>query len=104
MTFEEFLEIPGCAVGAHTDVAAEPEQQPTTSSSAAALLSMKPTVRPDGSTVEVYGSTASVVKQAPAVQVKKKEVVVIQQEEQDPEYGTIAVGTACKRNVSYSTT
>lgn len=96
ISFDEFLEIPGCTVGKHTDYVEVKEEKPVEKD-----LKMSVTSKVGG--VEVYSSggpsmfaqSAAPVK--PFVPVKKDEPLVAV-EENDPEDAVVEVGAVCKRN------
>ncbi len=83
-TFDEFLAIPGCTTGAHTDIvdSASPAPQPK--------LTEKPTAKRGD--VEVYGAAAPVAKK-PASKTVSPQI-----DDYDPEGVSIDAGSVCKRN------
>ncbi|KAI7908329.1 chord-domain-containing protein [Cokeromyces recurvatus] len=96
--FDEFLAIPGCTFGRHSD---EPVNQPTSTSVAPQQTQEATHVTKEG--VEVYGKkpeASTVSTPAPATvepkkeEEKKPEVVV---EEEDDESIPVPEGTTCKR-------
>jgi len=89
ITFEEFLIIPGCTIGTHTDVEPlKPPKQITEEKSAPKLTSA------DGSGVEHYTTPLQIPLNQTA-QEKTEEKV---EEEQDPPNAVIEVGAKCRRN------
>ncbi|CAO3625890.1 unnamed protein product [Cunninghamella echinulata] len=97
--FDEFLQIPGCTYGKHSNekaVQPEPVKQQQTTTTAPQATSVK-----DG--VEVYGeqkATATTVDNKSKAPIEKKEVEEekkIEVEEDDDESIPVKVGTTCKR-------
>ncbi|KAJ3149669.1 hypothetical protein HDU86_006846 [Geranomyces michiganensis] len=98
--FDDFLKIPGCAVGKHSTVAPAPtlaaDAKPHTNGAAATPV----TVNADG--VETYGSAAKPASvSTPAVAAKNEPAAPAAPKEEDLVDGPnaeVAIGTTCKRN------
>eukprot|EP01103_Thecamoeba_quadrilineata_P020509 TRINITY_DN8847_c0_g1_i1.p1 TRINITY_DN8847_c0_g1~~TRINITY_DN8847_c0_g1_i1.p1 ORF type:complete len:388 (+),score=61.82 TRINITY_DN8847_c0_g1_i1:23-1186(+) len=92
LTFEEFLEIPGCTVGQHSNVAQpKPTTQATTTPSASLLSA--------NDNVETYGvrPTTTPVSEKKKVETEQ-DIYLDRSNENDADGAVIEVGTTCKRN------
>ncbi|KAI9100679.1 HSP20-like chaperone [Phlyctochytrium arcticum] len=97
--FDEFLKIPGCTIGRHTDVASEaPKPSQTTAD--------VPAPKVDNNGVEVYGNAAAPVAAVSAskedtlfvAKAEEAKEVVKEEDLHDAADATITVGEKCKRN------
>ncbi|KND04590.1 uncharacterized protein SPPG_00309 [Spizellomyces punctatus DAOM BR117] len=95
--FDDFLKIPGCTVGRHSTVVAEPEKQAATPNPAIAPVTI------DSNGVEVYGK-ATAKSGAPAATTEafipksvEPSPVVKEEDLNDPCDAKISAGAKCKR-------